>query len=73
MAKREEKLKGTMKRFEKFLEKKDLEFREVEGVSIRKRRGRTKKKEETERRKGREDKKITYLGYIMQKNGRRNR
>lgn len=34
LAKSEEELKGMMKRFENFLERKDLEYEEVEGVSI---------------------------------------
>lgn len=72
MAEREEELKGMLKRFKKFLDKRELRLssEKTKIMVFEKGRGRTKKREwKWEEEKLEEVKEIRYLGYIVQKNG----
>lgn len=72
MAEREEELKGMLKRFKKFLDKRELRLNpeKTKIMVFEKGRGRAKKREwKWEEEKLEEVKEIRYLGYIVQKNG----
>jgi len=69
-ARRKAELKEMLKRFRRFLERRDLSLSPDKDNGIRKRKDKNKEeKMEMERGRIEEIKQITYLAYMMQKNG----